>query len=379
MRVGRRSSARPVLGSPPPAIRSVVAARLRPDALPPAAHARRSRWPPYRHHRRGTDRPRCCDPTRRARPAGGHRVRAGPPSRRPRVVVRRRRGLHLGRRRPRAVLALRALRPGDGPRARRPVVRARSRSVGPDPGSLRAVSRCRTTSTSSPTPRSAPACSGSSVVRRGRSRRRRTSRSGCAVRFGDGLAETFLLPYNAKVWAHPPEQLDYAWVGERVAQVDLERVVMNLVDGRADAGWGPNRQFRFPMRGGTGAIWTQRRRAAARRHDPLRRGRRARGPRAPRAAARRRQPGSPGTCSSRRCRSTRWQARAARASRPAPGRSSYSTVHVLGIGLSGSAPPDFAKKCWIYFPGRPRAVLPAHGVLELLAVQRPPIRRSSGR
>ena len=28
----------------------------------------------------------------------------------------------------------------------------------------------------------------------------------------------------------------------------------------------------------------------------------------------------------------------------------YSTVHVVGIGLSGPPPPHLATKCWIYFP-----------------------------
>ena len=40
--------------------------------------------------------------------------------------------------------------------------------------------------------------------------------------------------------------------GERVAEVDLERVVLNLLDNRADVGWGPNNTFKYPLRGGTG-------------------------------------------------------------------------------------------------------------------------------
>jgi protoporphyrinogen oxidase len=73
--------------------------------------------------------------------------------------------------------------------------------------------------------------------------------------FGAGIAEVFLLPYNLKVWAHPAEAMDYRWVGERVARVELERVIDNLVLGRDDSGWGPNHRFRFPARGGTGAVW----------------------------------------------------------------------------------------------------------------------------
>ncbi len=73
--------------------------------------------------------------------------------------------------------------------------------------------------------------------------------------FGRGLADLFLLPYNAKVWAFPPTTMGYNWVGERVAEVDLGRIVENVVVGRDDPGWGPNSTFRFPLRGGTGAIW----------------------------------------------------------------------------------------------------------------------------
>lgn len=73
--------------------------------------------------------------------------------------------------------------------------------------------------------------------------------------FGPGIADIFLLPYNFKVWAHSPTLMGYRWVGERVATVELERVVDNVILGRDDPGWGPNNTFRFPVRGGTGAIW----------------------------------------------------------------------------------------------------------------------------
>lgn len=74
--------------------------------------------------------------------------------------------------------------------------------------------------------------------------------------FGQGIADIFLLPYNFKVWAHPAAAMSDQWVGERVATVDLARVIDNVILGRDDPGWGPNSTFRFPLRGGTGAIWT---------------------------------------------------------------------------------------------------------------------------
>ncbi len=73
--------------------------------------------------------------------------------------------------------------------------------------------------------------------------------------FGAGLARIFMRPYNFKVWAYPPEDLDWNWIGDRVAVVDLERIKRNISEGSDDVSWGPNNQFRFPKYGGTGRIW----------------------------------------------------------------------------------------------------------------------------
>jgi len=73
--------------------------------------------------------------------------------------------------------------------------------------------------------------------------------------FGQGLARHFLRPYNYKVWAYPVEELSHNWVGERVAKVDIKRIIDNHIFDRDDIGWGPNSRFRFPKFRGTGAIW----------------------------------------------------------------------------------------------------------------------------
>src|SRR5207237_722966 len=67
--------------------------------------------------------------------------------------------------------------------------------------------------------------------------------------FGEALAEMFLLPYNFKVWAYPPEMLSRSWVGDRVSVPDLERIRRNVHERRDDVSWGPNNTFRFPKRG----------------------------------------------------------------------------------------------------------------------------------
>lgn len=74
--------------------------------------------------------------------------------------------------------------------------------------------------------------------------------------FGKGLCETFMFPYNFKVWACPPEKMNVEWMGERVATVDVAKVISNVILQKDDGGWGPNSTFRYPKHGGTGAIWT---------------------------------------------------------------------------------------------------------------------------
>lgn len=73
--------------------------------------------------------------------------------------------------------------------------------------------------------------------------------------FGEGIAKHFLFPYNRKVWAYPPEMMNYRWVGDRVAVVDVDRIETNIGLNRDDVSWGPNATFQFPKNGGTGEIW----------------------------------------------------------------------------------------------------------------------------
>lgn len=73
--------------------------------------------------------------------------------------------------------------------------------------------------------------------------------------FGEGIAKHFMRPYNFKVWAHPPEMMNKQWIGERVAVLDVDRALRNVVLGLDDFGWGPNNRFKFPLRGGTGEFY----------------------------------------------------------------------------------------------------------------------------
>jgi len=73
--------------------------------------------------------------------------------------------------------------------------------------------------------------------------------------FGAGIAKHFMMPYNFKVWAHPPRLMNKEWIGERVATPPIERVLGNVVLDREDISWGPNSTFKYPRFGGTGELF----------------------------------------------------------------------------------------------------------------------------
>jgi len=76
------------------------------------------------------------------------------------------------------------------------------------------------------------------------------------AKFGAALTDTFMAPYNAKVWAHPAHEMNHIWVGERVSEISSAAVLSNVINRRDAPKWGPNAQFRYPMNG-TGHIWTK--------------------------------------------------------------------------------------------------------------------------
>ena len=75
--------------------------------------------------------------------------------------------------------------------------------------------------------------------------------------FGQGITEYFLGPQNSKTWQYPLRGMSYGWIGERVSPVNLAKVLGNIILCRDDAAWGPNNTFKFPLKGGTGAIFSR--------------------------------------------------------------------------------------------------------------------------
>ena len=72
---------------------------------------------------------------------------------------------------------------------------------------------------------------------------------------GEGIAESFMFPYNSKVWTTPLEKMSKSWIAERVTVIDFKRLLENVLYERDDVAWGPNSKFKFPLHGGTGEIY----------------------------------------------------------------------------------------------------------------------------
>lgn len=172
--------------------------------------------------------------------------------------------------------------------------------------------------------------------------------------FGKGIASLYMKPYNFKVWGFPLELLSCAWVGERVAIPDVDRVERNIRENKMDCAWGPNHTFRFPAVGGTGAIWNSVAKLVG--LEKIRFGSQV----AQIDLNKKEVVLTSGEKISydillntipidiffqlTKGIDTHVQ--------ESSKKLLYSSVHVIGIGLKGKQPEALAKKNWIYFPGQ---------------------------
>jgi protoporphyrinogen oxidase len=85
--------------------------------------------------------------------------------------------------------------------------------------------------------------------------------------FGRGISDAFMLPYNHKLFRRAPDAMTADWVSWAVPRPSLEQVVRGAL-GIESRGLGYNPSFRYPARGGIGALP----RALARRVEHLRSG-----------------------------------------------------------------------------------------------------------
>ncbi len=169
--------------------------------------------------------------------------------------------------------------------------------------------------------------------------------------FGEGLCDLFMLPYNRKVWAYDPSRLGVGWMGERVATVDLDRVKRGIELRRDDAGWGPNATFRFPLHGGTGAIWRSLFAQLPPQHLSLRRKAVAVDPDAHTVRF------ADGSLErydfliSTMPRDLLLRMLQRRPDLTAlADRFVHSSSHIVGLGFDGVTPETLGTKCWMYFP-----------------------------
>ena len=210
-----------------------------------------------RHSRRRPDRPRRRVASSRARPHELVALRSGRARRRTRVVGDRSRTASPGI--SGATSCSRTIDTSMRSWTARSATRGSSTCAKRGSGCAIAGFRIRSRTTSGAFPRrsSTRASTGlrGDAAARAITRRRRRFANGCCDRSARASAIRFLFPYNRKVWAYDPSALDVQWMGERVATVNLPRILENIALKRDDVSWGPNSTFRFPLHGGTGAIW----------------------------------------------------------------------------------------------------------------------------
>jgi protoporphyrinogen oxidase len=176
--------------------------------------------------------------------------------------------------------------------------------------------------------------------------------------FGSGIASLFMRPYNEKVWARHPELMDWRWIGDRVAVADVARVKENIRLNRDDVSWGPNNRFRFPRRGGTGAVWRELAARLTAPHDASSQPRLMYGAMVQHVdtSARRVALADGREFAYEQLISTMPVDRLIRRSDLAPELQAatedleYSSTHVIGIALNGATPQVLSQKCWMYFP-----------------------------
>jgi len=170
--------------------------------------------------------------------------------------------------------------------------------------------------------------------------------------FGGGVADIFMLPYNFKVWATPPEKMGYQWIGQRVSVPDVKRILGNILNEREDVSWGPNNTFHFPKRGGTGAIWERVADIVGRENILTNAAVSSVDARAKTVTLTDGRVVAYGQLLNTMPLDL-FCAKVKGLSRDIVSRAAalfHSSTHVFGIGMKGRIPAHLSKKCWMYFP-----------------------------
>jgi protoporphyrinogen oxidase len=71
--------------------------------------------------------------------------------------------------------------------------------------------------------------------------------------FGAGIAQSFMIPYNTKLWGLPPEEMSADWVSPFVPRISFSQAVAGLLSKRNNE-MGYNSSFYYPESGGIQAL-----------------------------------------------------------------------------------------------------------------------------
>ncbi|WP_319541597.1 FAD-dependent oxidoreductase [uncultured Pseudodesulfovibrio sp.] len=170
--------------------------------------------------------------------------------------------------------------------------------------------------------------------------------------FGTGIAKHFMNPYNFKVWATPPELMQYDWIGERVSVVDLKKVLKNIILEQDDVAWGPNNTFKFPLKGGTGEIY---RRLAARMNDHIQYSQSvvsidAKNKKATTAAGLEVEYEFLLNTAPIDILASQWLTDKNDSMVDAAGKLTHNSVYVAGVGMDIKDEAEQNSRCWMYYP-----------------------------
>ena len=71
--------------------------------------------------------------------------------------------------------------------------------------------------------------------------------------FGKGIAKYFMCPHAEKFWTVPAKELTTDWIDVRIPMPSLDEVVEGALT-KQEKGFGPNAEFRYPVKSGISAI-----------------------------------------------------------------------------------------------------------------------------
>lgn len=67
--------------------------------------------------------------------------------------------------------------------------------------------------------------------------------------YGKGIADTFMIPYNEKLWTYDLRDISMDWIKDRIAHPEFEEVIEGALQGN-NLSLGQNATFYYPLKGG---------------------------------------------------------------------------------------------------------------------------------